>query len=88
MVLSGEILSKAPWTDEQVERLFQRQQSNMLHPYTCVTHSFHALTPTNAGWVCDIPECEYTQDWAHGLDVNESEWWNNVGDLWDKLEDA
>ncbi len=46
----------APWTDEQVELLKDRQK--ILHPYTCSggggPHHID-LIPTNNGWIC--PEC-------------------------------
>lgn len=80
--------SFAPWTEEQVERLQLRQQTYLLHPYTCLRHSYRALRPTVNGWVCDGPGCDYSQNWAQDVDVNKTNWWNNVGPIWDDLEDA
>lgn len=69
-------VSRAPWTDEQVVGLIERQLAP-LHPYTCPfkNHSNLMLMPTNAGWVCPNRECEYTQDWAHVADVFTPRWW-------------
>jgi hypothetical protein len=43
------------------------------HPYTCENRHDHPevagdkgiLVPTVRGWIC--PFCDYTQDWAHGV---------------------
>jgi DNA-directed RNA polymerase subunit RPC12/RpoP len=63
-------MNKAPWTDEEVEKLNQQQQDPQRHPYTCGsgrrTDEFHldgegVLRATKDGWVC--PYCSYRQDW-------------------------
>jgi hypothetical protein len=65
----------APWTDEQVEGLNRWQTAGIMHPYTCANrnddrHPSRAfldrgtLLATPDGWVC--PDCDYTQNWAHG----------------------
>lgn len=78
--------SFTPWTEIQVERLRLRQQTNMLHPYTCMKHSHRALTPTTNGWVCGAPGCDYSQNWAHDIDINVTKWWNDVGSTWNEFE--
>jgi hypothetical protein len=59
----------APWTDEQVARLWARQEDYGLHPYTCGYHSERSLEPTNGGWKCTAHECKFTQNWAHASDA-------------------
>jgi len=64
---------KAPFTPEQVQKLFEWQFTKHVHPFTCknrgdgkhtyIGHDHGTLIPTINGWVC--PFCEYTQDWAH-----------------------
>ena len=53
------------WTEVEVENLKERQSCNFLHPYTC--ECGENLIPTEEGWRCD---CGYSQDWAHGADLN------------------
>lgn len=68
---------KAPWTDQQVERLNQWQRNGMVHSFTCpgeascpyVDGGYRALTATTAGWIC--PCGAYTQDWAHDFMMME-----------------
>lgn len=64
--MSGEIV-RAPFTPEQVEQLNRYQQGGWMHPFTCgVGTGRHLdLVATEAGWIC--PDCDYTQDWAHGF---------------------
>ena len=57
----------APWTEEQVAQLWQRQASG--HPYTCPTHTAFPLSPQPDGWHCFAPHCGYYQDWAHASDL-------------------
>ena len=62
------MLVKAPWTDEEVAKLNEFQETSWMHPFTCVFRGDDhegegVLVATNAGWVC--PQCEYTQNWAH-----------------------
>jgi len=54
------------FTEDQVKSLTERQKANSLHPYTC--DDGHDLIPTTEGWICK--ECDYKQDWAHGVDLN------------------
>jgi endogenous inhibitor of DNA gyrase (YacG/DUF329 family) len=61
------------WTDEQVAKLNEYQQSGRFHPFTCGQRcpdgkSEGVLTATVHGWVC--PHCGYTQDWAHDFMFN------------------
>lgn len=70
------LMTKAPWTDDEVAALNGYQVVGVMHPFTCGRDG-HAATPenptggspdlvaTNAGWVCPDPACEYTQNWAH-----------------------
>lgn len=75
---------KSPFTQEQVDKLNNYQQSGKFHPYTC-SKSFdecevnktprdHSkdgiLIATTSGWVC--PCGKYRQDWAHfsSLEIN------------------
>ena len=61
-------ISRAPWSQEEVESLTLRQKEIRLHPYTCGNDSRHTLlVPTNLGWMCT--DCDYTQDWAHKADT-------------------
>lgn len=54
---------KAPWTQEQVRLLTERQHDITQHPYTCLLS--HVLLPTTFGWVCLNDNCvDYKQDWA------------------------
>lgn len=62
---------RAPWTEEQIERLAAWQLNPAVHPYTCGNRDDHpmdpegdygVLVPTENGWVCR--HCDYTQDWA------------------------
>lgn len=73
---------EAPWTDEQVRRLNDFQNSGAFHPFTCPeqrevshnkgeAHKDTDLIATNDGWVC--PECDYTQNWAH-KGMLETDW--------------
>lgn len=59
----------APWTDRQVEALNTWQRERPVHPFTCGKRDDHesegVLTATREGWVCEEPDCDYAQDWAH-----------------------
>lgn len=77
--------SRVPWTEEQCRHLNERQKAHWLHPYTCggnrhdEAHRKYAeehgdgenglLVATPEGWVCPVPGCGYTQQWAHGVDA-------------------
>lgn len=68
----------APWSVEQVSNLKFRQQSKMLHPYTCRIHKDTALIPTFVGFICDIDLCDYVQTWCWDFDANTRSWWHPV----------
>lgn len=70
-------ISHAPWSEEQVENLALRQEGP-LHPYTH-SHGLDSieLVPTRDGWVCGGTDCQYTQDWAHEVDVEYRSWWKD-----------
>lgn len=53
---------KAPWTDEQVNRLIEWQNCGHVHPYTSENGTI--LIPTNNGWV-EKENGPVVQDWAH-----------------------
>lgn len=66
-------MTKAPWTEEQVQKLIEHQDSSMFHPYTC-NRAFSecevnegdyekdgSLIPTIEGWIC--PCGKYKQNW-------------------------
>ncbi len=67
----------APWTPDQVARLWKFQTDGKMHPFTCRNrgNGKHAtigtdlgmLIPTIRGWAC--PFCNYTQTWAHDFMV-------------------
>lgn len=62
----------APWSPATVIALNQ-QQHGIRHMYTCPLHEVRdapALVATSGGWICShSPDCDYTQDWAHLVDV-------------------
>lgn len=76
--------SRAPWTDEEVERLNASQNDPMRHPFTCdgprddfrhrdyrASHGgdLGQLVATRNGWIC--PVCGYKQGWAHDFMVKK-----------------
>jgi hypothetical protein len=69
----------APFLPEQVRSLNAYQASGRGHPFTCgrdrmdAPHrayqaghggDFGQLLATEAGWICPVPGCSYTQSWA------------------------
>jgi hypothetical protein len=67
-------MAKAPWTEEQVKSLAERQACGAMHEYTCgeCPGIKAELIPTPDGWFC--PQCEkLVQDWAHRSDA-DGEW--------------
>lgn len=57
---------KAPWTEQQCERLNEIQQAdNSFHPMTC-GKCRAVLVATPDGWKCQTVGCDYAQDWCHG----------------------
>lgn len=77
------------WTDEQVAELNKYQEAHEFHPYTCGNRNdgnhkerfgdLGVLVATNYGWMC--PDCDYTQNWAHGLpkgNINASDTKRNL----------
>lgn len=61
----------APWSESVIVTL-NHQQFGIRHAYTCPLHDLGApaLVATRGGWICShAPDCEYTQDWAHLVDV-------------------
>lgn len=70
--------TRAPWTDEQCDKLNEFQKCRWSHPFTCggnrsdAAHrayqaqhggDFGQLIAKPSGWIC--PVCLYHQDWAH-----------------------
>lgn len=61
-----------PFTEEEVERLWQRQENPNLHPYTCL-YGHGPLVPTTNGWFCEaVPLCAFHQRWAHIADLGRT----------------
>lgn len=58
----------SPWTEEEVQRLNERQWKMYLHPYTC-GNCGETLEAKITGWYCPVPGCGYYQNWAHQADV-------------------
>jgi hypothetical protein len=59
-----------PFTPDQVEWLNRFQNDGRFHPFTCGCDGCRSvLVATEEGWVC--PDCDYTQDWAHGFMAQE-----------------
>jgi hypothetical protein len=59
-------ISRAPWSDDEVESLNAYQAAGVMHPFTCGNDSAHLpLRATADGWSCSC--CEYEQTWAHGF---------------------
>lgn len=69
-----------PFTDSQVAALNRWQQDGRFHAFTCgndrhdeahkkyqAEHGgdYGQLVATKDGWVCPVPGCGYTQQWAH-----------------------
>jgi len=63
-----------PFSDEAVANLNAWQQSGEIHPFTCGNPKCRAvLAATKDGWVCPIPGCGYTQNWAHDFMTKENQ---------------
>ena len=60
-----------PWDLDTVKALKLRQADDTKHAYTCEDHSSVKLVPIYSGWVCIIPSCDYTQNWALDIDVDD-----------------
>lgn len=62
----------APWTQKEVDALNRYQKSGVMHPFTCSEeHGKEAvLEATIDGWICPIPLCYYTQNWAFDFMLN------------------
>ncbi len=63
---------KAPFTEDQVDKLNDYQESERGHPFTCcgedncrrpLKFNNGILIATTEGWIC--PCGKYKQDWAH-----------------------
>lgn len=68
-----------PFNKEQVAQLNTFQNSGITHPFTCekrdmLDHkgSEAILIATSSGWICQIPSCNYQQDWAHEIMVDKT----------------
>lgn len=68
----------APFSDEVVWRLARFQATGYMHPFTCGRRGEHfrlnegLLIPTNAGWICPVDSCGYTQDWAYDFMIDDA----------------
>ena len=56
-------VSRAPWTDEEVDILNHCQLRTDVHPYTCSKHDAK-LVAKREGWICSRPGCSFVQGWA------------------------
>jgi len=64
------MITRPPWTQEQVDALNHFQNCGHVHPFTCGgnrTDAHHldgegVLIATKDGWKC--PYCDYTQNWC------------------------
>lgn len=61
----------APWTDEQLARLQQYQETSCVHPFTCPCSGESVLIPEKDGWICPRG-CGRKQTWAHTFMVDGS----------------
>jgi len=63
------MISKAPWTINQIVALNRWQECGYVHPFTCPRHdnseSEVRLVATEKGWRCSKFDCHYEQDWCH-----------------------
>lgn len=78
VLVESQRTSRPPWSMREVAALNQ-WQSGHGHPFTCsnrndgghrTTTDLGVLVATGQGWTC--PDCDYTQDWAHGFMVGLS----------------
>lgn len=53
----------SPWTDKEVNELKRRQALKTVRPYRCEFCN-EVLTPTEFGFVCENPDCDFMQNWA------------------------
>jgi hypothetical protein len=68
----SEGVGEAPWTQEEMWALNERQNDESLHPYTCGLCGYALLKARMDGWWCD--ECKrVTQTWAHSVDLHSPE---------------
>lgn len=71
-------ITRAPWTERQVNNLYEWQMSSTVHPFTCPNrsrehhftsqlggHDIGILFPTRTGFECE--SCEHRQGWAHQM---------------------
>lgn len=68
LLIMGSKRTYAPWTEEEVELLNQRQKQEHLHPYACCRCE-GVLVATSDGWICPKNDCYYRQTWAHKEDT-------------------
>jgi len=59
------MISRIPWTKEEVEALDKWQKNPEVHPYTCDCGKVMTATPD--GLRCD---CGYKQTWCHDYSNN------------------
>lgn len=60
------------FTDDQCFFLNANQHRGDIHPYTCGNDSRHRpLIATRQGWRC--ADCDYRQNWAHGIPLKPAE---------------
>ncbi|HEY1878440.1 MAG TPA: hypothetical protein VGG68_00760 [Caulobacteraceae bacterium] len=69
--MSGDGLTRAPWTPEQVAALNEWQACGWVHEFTCGNDHPGTATPplvaTPEGWRCADERCAYRQTWAYAM---------------------
>lgn len=53
----------SPWTDKEVNELKRRQNMKDVRPYKCEFCN-ETLVPTEFGFICGNPDCDFMQNWA------------------------
>jgi hypothetical protein len=59
-----------PWTDKEVNDLKKRQNMKKVRPYRCEMCN-EILIPTEFGFVCSNPDCDFMQNWALAIDFED-----------------
>jgi hypothetical protein len=57
----------SPWTEKEVNHLKKRQK---VRPYRCEFCN-EVLIPTEFGFICSNPDCDFMQNWVLSSDLEE-----------------
>jgi hypothetical protein len=60
----SDVITAAPWSDEQIAALNRWQRVGRVLPFTCPNDGDDLIAKAT-GLVC--PNCIYTQNWAHAF---------------------